>query len=62
MDGIEIAHLLRTNGYIGKIIFVSSQINYGVTSYEVKAFNFVKKPVNKENMKLEKKKDVNINI
>lgn len=48
MDGIEIAHLLRTNGYIGKIIFVSSQINYGVASYEVKAFNFVKKLVNKE--------------
>ena len=48
MDGIEIAHLLRTNGYIGKIIFVSSQINYGVASYEVKAFNFVKKPANKE--------------
>lgn len=43
MDGIEIAHLLRTNGYIGKIIFVSSQINYGVASYEVKAFNFVQK-------------------
>ena len=47
-DGIEIAHLLRLKQCPAKIIFVSSQTQYGVASYEVKAFSFIKKPVNEE--------------
>ena len=40
--------MLRLEQCPAKIIFVSSQTQYGVASYEVKAFNFIKKPVNEE--------------
>lgn len=47
-DGIDLGHLLRMNNYTGEIIFVSSKTNYALASYEVKAFQFIKKPIYKE--------------
>ncbi len=44
IQGIEIARLLRENGYVGKIIFLTTTPEYAVDSYEVEAAGYLLKP------------------
>ncbi|MCL2245183.1 MAG: LytTR family DNA-binding domain-containing protein [Treponema sp.] len=46
MDGIELAGKMRAAGFSGKIIYLSTSRDYGVESYQVKAYNYLLKPVN----------------
>jgi DNA-binding LytR/AlgR family response regulator len=44
MDGINLAKNLRTNGFCGEIIFLSTSKEFAPESYEVKAFSYLLKP------------------
>jgi len=46
MNGIELAGRMRLLGFNGKIVFLTSSADYGVESYQVKAFFYLLKPVN----------------
>lgn len=45
MDGIQLGKQLRSEGYTGKIIYLTSSQEYAVDSYRVKAFDYLLKPV-----------------
>lgn len=45
MNGMELAVAVRKTGWEGWIIFLSTSSNYGPQSYEVKAFDYLLKPV-----------------
>jgi len=44
-SGIELAFSLREYGYTGFIVFLSASKDYGPESYQVKAFNYLVKPI-----------------
>ena len=46
MNGIEIAANMRAVGFNGKIVFLTTSKDYGVESYQVKAYHYLLKPVN----------------
>ena len=48
MNGIELAKNMRACGYDGKIVFLTTSNDYGVESYQVKAYFYLLKPVNAE--------------
>jgi len=50
MNGIELAGKMRAEGFGGKIIFLTASKEYGVESYQVKAFFYLLKPVNEEDV------------
>jgi len=45
INGVELAQMLRDDGYNGFIVFLSASRDYGPESYKVKAFNYLVKPV-----------------
>ena len=45
MDGIETARELRKRGYIGEIIFLTAYKQFVFSGYEVRAMNYLLKPV-----------------
>lgn len=45
LSGMEIAHTLRANGYQKHIIFLTSHTEYVFEGYQVRALNFLVKPV-----------------
>ena len=49
-DGIELGKWLRSMGYGGKIIYLTSSEEYAIDSYSVRAFNYILKPVDKKIM------------
>ena len=51
MNGIELAKKMRDANFNGKIVFLTSSNDYGVESYQVKAYFYLLKPVNKEDVK-----------
>ena len=50
MNGIELARRMRLLGFKGKIVFITSSKDYGVESYQVKAFYYLLKPFNPEDV------------
>jgi len=50
MNGIELAGRMRLLGFKGKIVFITSSKDYGVESYQVKAFYYLLKPFNPEDV------------
>jgi len=48
MNGIELASNMRTAGFNGKIIFLTTSKDYGVESYHVKAYSYLLKPFDTE--------------
>jgi DNA-binding LytR/AlgR family response regulator len=44
MDGIKLAKELRSGGFRGEIVFLSSSREFAPESYEVKAFSYLLKP------------------
>ena len=44
-SGITLAQKLRADGYKGAIVFISSSNDYASQSYQVKAFDYILKPV-----------------
>lgn len=47
MNGIELGAQLRQSGYDGKIIYLTSSREFAIDSYKVKAFNYILKPIEK---------------
>jgi len=45
MNGIELAANMRSAGFDGKIVFLTTSRDYGVESYQVKAYFYLLKPV-----------------
>ncbi len=50
MNGIELSKRLRTDGFTGEIVFLSTSNEYGPESYEVKAFSYLLKPATPANV------------
>ena len=50
MNGLALAKEIRTFDKAAPIIFLTSSSEFAVDSYEVKAFNYLLKPVNKERL------------
>ncbi|MCL2184980.1 MAG: LytTR family DNA-binding domain-containing protein [Treponema sp.] len=46
MNGIELARKMRAEGFGGKIVFLTTSKDYGVESYQVKAYFYLLKPIN----------------
>ena len=51
MSGIELAQNLRKDGFSGEVVFLSASNEYGPQTYEVKAFNYLLKPLSPENVR-----------
>jgi len=51
INGIEVARYLRQKKYYGKIIFLTNSNDYGVESYQVKAFSYLLKPFSLNDIK-----------
>ena len=49
-DGIRLGERLREGGYDGKIIYLTSSEEFAVRSYNVKAFAYLLKPINKQKL------------
>ena len=47
MTGLDVSKLLREHNDGGKIIFLTSSVDYAIESYGVKAFNYILKPISK---------------
>ena len=45
MNGIELAAKMRALGFNGKIVFLTTSRDYGVESYQVRAYSYLLKPV-----------------
>ena len=45
MDGLQVAGSLRSMGYIGEIVFLTSHVEYALKGYEVQALRYLTKPV-----------------
>ena len=52
LNGIELARQIRNFDSTADIIFLSSSTEYALESYEVKAFNYLLKPLNEEKILL----------
>jgi len=50
MNGIELARNMRAANFYGKIVFLTASREYGVESYQVKAYSYLIKPVNTEDV------------
>lgn len=50
MNGLEVASTLRMMGDRGKIIFLTASLDYAVASYDVQAFYYMVKPVDRMKM------------
>jgi DNA-binding LytR/AlgR family response regulator len=50
MNGIELAVNMRAAGFCGKIVFLTTSRDYGVESYQVKAYSYLLKPVTAEDV------------
>ena len=50
MGGIELARLLREDGFCGEIVFLSVSDRYGPQTYGVKAFYYLLKPTTAESV------------
>lgn len=50
LDGMETAKQLRKKGYEGPVIFLTSHTEMAMDGYEVTAFRFLAKPVQKEKL------------
>ncbi len=50
LNGIDMAKALREKGYEGKIIFLTSTTDFAYQSYFVEAFDYILKPVVKNNL------------
>lgn len=50
MNGIELARNMRSAGFGGKIVFLTSSNDYSAESYQVKAYSYLLKPVNTEDV------------
>lgn len=50
MDGIELGRKLRESNYDGKIVYLTSSADYAVDSFRVKAFDYILKPLRKEDV------------
>jgi len=50
MNGIELAKKLRASNFKGKIVFLTASREYGVESYQVKAYFYLLKPVNADDV------------
>lgn len=50
INGIELATTLRLIGDSGKIIFLTSSLEYAVASYDVEAFYYMLKPVDRQKL------------
>ena len=48
MNGIELGTRLRQMGFDGKIIYLTSSREYAIDAYKVKAYNYLLKPLRKE--------------
>lgn len=51
MDGMEVAHIIRSTDKDMKIVFLTSSANYAVESYDVKAAGYCLKPVSYDRIK-----------
>jgi len=51
MTGLELAESLRTKGYKGNIIFVSAYGHYAIKALRFKAFDYLLKPVDVDELK-----------
>lgn len=51
MNGIRLARELRARGDRGKIIYITQNPSYAVKAFEVKATNYLLKPVSKERLR-----------
>ena len=50
MNGIELAKNMRSAGFSGKIAFLTTSNDYGSESYQVRAYSYLLKPVQKEDV------------
>lgn len=50
MNGLEVATLLRERGYKGEIIFLTSHSEFMQEAFKVKAFRYLCKPIEKEQL------------
>ena len=50
MDGVLLAEKMRNEGYRGPIVFLSSANDYAAQSYKVKAFSYLLKPPNAQDV------------
>lgn len=50
IDGIDLGLKLKESGFGGKIIYLTSSKEYALDSYKVKAFDYILKPVDKNNL------------
>lgn len=48
MNGIQLGLKLRAAGHDGKIIYLTSSEEYAIDSFKVKAFNYIMKPIKKD--------------
>ncbi|MDD6208310.1 MAG: LytTR family DNA-binding domain-containing protein [Clostridiales bacterium] len=48
MDGMDLAKVLRQEGYAGTIVFVTSSPEYAMAGYEVEAAQYLLKPVDEK--------------
>jgi DNA-binding LytR/AlgR family response regulator len=51
MDGIELAGKLRSNGYRGEIVFLTTSNDFASQSYQVDAFGYLLKPPQPESIR-----------
>lgn len=49
MDGIHLGHALRDMGFKGIILYLTSSEEYAIDAFKVKAYNYILKPIEKEN-------------
>jgi len=50
MNGIELAKEMRKVGFNSKIVFLTTSREYGVDSYQVKAYSYLLKPLNPQDV------------
>ena len=50
MNGIELGLKLREAGYDGRILYLTSSPEYSLDAFRVKAFDYIIKPINAENV------------
>lgn len=51
INGLEIAQNIRKNGYEGSIVFLTNYMEFVLQGYDVKAMNYLMKPIKKEDIK-----------
>lgn len=50
INGIELGKMLRNDGYNGRIIYLTSEEDFALDSYKVKAQSYLLKPINTEEL------------